>query len=718
MKKFIGFILGAGALLMGAACNPDGNDGTGENEKNECYEFALKIQKGGFKAEKNGVSVEVTDIQEENIVFELTPGEAVGSYRMEVYPKALLYNELLNRGLVDAGLADCEDAVADLLSSATTGTSVNLFNAETEDYQCKEFDWANSKYNSAQILSDCDYFIMILPFYDAEGQVPAPVCICEVTTDKRNLKGNPAVEIEAEVGHTQFVVRYEPNEDCRYIYHWIWSTDEIGEYIDLFGERMMRDFCRVAGGPYDASDPEALAFKRTTEMPYNTAVAVAVDENLTPSALVRKDFVLLEKPEEEGFDPEVTIEPGERIGATMAFITVEMEKSCYNSFYRVYTKDEADLILNGTDEEKAALAANLVYEGWAVTNTNFRYDSENQQLTGSSFRTDDEVKYELEPDSEYVIVYVGENLFKDVSPLKFSAPFRTKTLVRDHPEACVGDVVLKFTEVSRWGVRYNFSYDFDKNMCYRFQIVWPYEPDDPTTDEDDAFVRPPHLADGSLDRDNRDAWLAYLIDAYVEGPAGKRPVSNLWRAERSGFDSLADYGYESGTEYVIAYCAEDVNGVVGPVHFESFTTTAPNPGPNPSVTFEDLAYDPAQGLLVGRVVSNADSKMIRYFVIDSNSGDIYNSCGLPYLTIANGRYTYQQYLDIWKVNLIESGLSTSSEEATITELVDAASENPVLLAAVSIGEENQEDVYSPVVAKIFYKGEIKDLADFRTPPTE
>jgi len=37
---------------------------------------------------------------------------------------------------------------------------------------------------------------------------------------------------------------------------------------------------------------------------------------------------------------------------------------------------------------------------------------------------------------------------------------------------------------------------------------------------------------------------------------------------------------------------------------------------------------------------------------------------------------------------------------------------------VAIGEKDMEDVYSPVIAKIFYKGEFKDLSDFRTPPTE
>ena len=390
MKKLFGIIWLAGAMLLGISCDPNkGNDDTQKGETG-CYEFALNVQKDGYEAGKNGVTIDVTSIETDNIIFELTPGETVKSYRMEVYPKSLLYNELLNRGLVEAPLSECEDAVADLLASATSGTSVTLFNAsEVDDFASKEFDWANSTYNSATILSDCDYMIIVLPFYDEEGQVPAPLCIASVSTAKDTPVGNPHVGIDALVGHTAFIVKYYPNEDCRYFYHWIWSTDEIAEYIDLFGERMMRDFCRVAGGPYDATDETNLAVKRTTDMRNNTAVVVAVDENMVPTGLVRHDFTLLEKPSSEEFIPEVKIEAGSRMSATMTYITVQMEKSCENCYYRVYKKADADLLMNGTDAEKAAESQSLAVEGWGVANPNFGYDSDFQQLTGDSFTTDD-----------------------------------------------------------------------------------------------------------------------------------------------------------------------------------------------------------------------------------------------------------------------------------------------------------------------------------------
>ena len=719
MKKIIySIILIASAFLL-ASCDKGNNKEPDGGGSGDYYEFALNIQKGSFKAGANGVSLNVTALQEKNIIFEAKPGAAVKSYRLDVYPKALLYNFLLEEGCYEASAADCEDKIIELLMSSTTGASKTVFNTSTDDFAAKEFDWANTTITEAVLVPDCDYYIMVLGCYDEEGTNPASLSLCEVTTKSKPLAGDPRINIETIEGHTAFIVKYHPNEDCKYFYHWIWSTEEIGEYIDLFGDRMMRDFCRTYSLCYDASQEENLAIKRTFAtasdvMPENTAVAVAVDENLTPSTvLMRKDFKLLQKPEGD-FTPKATVKVGARLGATMTYIDVWMDKTCESCFYRVYTKSEAEALKNASAEEQTAECYSLASEGWGVSNINFAYDPDLQVLTGKEFSTSGEVKFELEPETEYVIVSVAENRFGELSSLGFSEPFITKALIRDNPDVCVGDVELTFTEVSRWGVRYNFRYDYSKSMCYRFQIVWPFQPDDPSTDEDDVFIRPPHLSDGQLDFDNREAWLYYLIDAYVEGPAGKRPVANLWLSEPSGFDTLADFGYEAGTEYVVAYCAEDVNGVVGPVHFASFTTTKPNPGPNPTVTIEDYAYDSVTGTISARVKANDDAKSISYFIIGPNDGTVYNECGLPYLA-ATQRNTYEAYMTMWKSQLIQNGLSTSAESAVVTSYAEATSENPVLIAAVAIGEKNQEDVYSAVAAKIFYKGEFKDLSDFRTP---
>lgn len=287
MKKIIySMLLIASAFLL-ASCDKGNNKEQNGGGASDYYEFALNIQKGSFKAGANGVSLNVTALQEQNIIFEAKPGDAVKSYRLDVYPKALLYNFLLEEGCYEASAADCEDKIIELLMSSTTGASKTVFNTSTDDFAAKEFDWANTTITEAVLVPDCDYYIMVLGCYDEEGTNPASLSLCEVTTKSKPLAGDPRINIETIEGHTAFIVKYHPNEDCKYFYHWIWSTEEIGEYIDLFGDRMMRDFCRTYSLCYDASKEENLAIKRTFAtasdvMPENTAVAVAVDANLTP----------------------------------------------------------------------------------------------------------------------------------------------------------------------------------------------------------------------------------------------------------------------------------------------------------------------------------------------------------------------------------------------------------------------------------------------------
>ena len=714
MKKFFYSLLFAASALLWTACQEQKGPEGGE-DTSDYYEFPLNVKKGSFQASENGVSVNVTSLTEQNIIFEAKPGLAINSYRVDVYPKALLYNFLLEEDCYQTPRENCEDKIIELMMSSTTGASQTVFNTASDDYDCKEFDWANTTLTEAVIVPDCDYYIMILGCYDDDATNPASLTLCEVTTKHKQVIGSPRIDIEAITGHTAFIVKYHPNEDCKYFYHWIWSTDEIGEFIDIFGDRMMRDFCRTYSMCYDASLEENLAIKRTfgtaSEVnPKNTAVAVAVDANLTPTAvIVRNDFELIAKPTGD-FKPKAEVYAGDRIGATMSYITAWMDKTCESCFYRVYLKDDAESVKGLSDGEKTDLAYNITSEGYGVANRRFGYDSDLQSLTGSEYTETDNVQFDLLPDTEYVVVSVAKNRFGELSDLYFSDPFRTKVLKRNSPEECLADVNLTITEISRWGFTYNFSYDFSKTMCYRFQIVWPYDEDDPTTSEDDDMIRPPHYIN---DVNDREKWMTFFYDTYQEGPAGYVPMVNLWNAEPSGVDGLAMFGYESGVEYVIAYCAEDVNGVAGPVKFVTVKTTEPNPGPNPTVAIENLTYDAATGAISARIRANEDSKSICYFIVGPNDGTIYSDCALGYLA-ATKRTTYDEYMSVWKAQLIQNGLTTSAEAATVSSYASASSEAPVLIAAVSIGEENQEDVYSPVAAKIFYKGEFKDLSFFRT----
>lgn len=721
MKKILMAFMVAALAVVFAACegNEDNGGKTPPRQETEFYEFPLNAQEEGFEAGANGVSINVSAVRENNILFNLVPGNAVKSYRVDIYPKAMLYNLLLNEGCVEGTQADCEDKIIQLLKNSSSA-GATVFNSSYEDFAEKEFDWLNADFTSAVIVPDCEYYIMVLACYDQDGVNPASLSMAHVTTKTKDLVGDPQIAIEAETGYRAFIVRYHPNEDCKFFYHWIWSTEEMSEYIDLFGDKMMRDFCRTAvSQAYDATLEENLYVKRTFDIAddiirENTAIAVAVDANGTPSAeIMRYDFTLMDIPEGD-FVPVARISVGERLGATLAYFDVEMEKSCMSCFYRLYTKENADLVKSLSADEKYAEAVSIANEGWGVANQNFSFNSDLGTLTGDSFKSSSESQVELQPDTEYVVLYVAKNNFGELSELCFSEPFRTKKLVRDNPEACLADVNLTFTDVSRWGFTYNFTYDYETTACYRFQLVYPYDEDDPTTDEDDDYIRPPHYIN---DVNDREKWMTFFYDTYQEGPAGQVPIVNMWEAEKSNYDGYAMFGYDSGITYVIAYCAEDINGVVGPVKFAEVTTTAPDPGPDPVVNIEELSYDAQTGEISGRFVTNEDAKMIKYFSVTSSDASLYSACALNDL-VNTERRDYDTYMTLWESQLMQLGLSTTAESVSFSLTVDKNSTAPVLVAAMAIGEDEGVDVYSPIAAKIWHKGELKDLSDFRTPPTE
>ena len=706
------------AALVCCSCDRHSPEEEPEKEPSEFYEFPLNISEVSAEAPANGVALDDMKISEDNVVFNIIPGKGVKSYRLLLYPKALLYNYLLNEDCVDLSQDECEDVLVDFMLDGTSAPYV--FNSEMDDFSSKEFDWINTEYASGSLVPDCDYYVIVLGCYDEEGTNPSSLNIFSFTTTAVELVGNPEISIDAEVGYRAFIVRYEPNDDCSRFVHWIWTTEEMGGFIDLFGERMMRDFCRSVSAVYDASDEANLAFKRTFGLTddvvkENTAIAVAIDRNGTPSSrIVRKDFVLLDVPEGD-FAPKAAISPGERISATLAYLDITMEKTCMSCFYRMYTAEEIEEIKSMSDEEKEILAVNIASEGWGVQNVNFSFNPDLGVLTGDSYSTSYERLVELKPDTEYSLAYVAKNYFGELSELCFMDTFRTKPLILDNPDACEADVTLTFTDITRWGFKYNFDYNYDKTACYRFQYVWPYIEDDPNTDADDDMIRPPHYLDDAGDREK---WMTFFFDTFIESPAvGPVPVVNMWEAEANGHDELAMYGYESGVHYVFAYCAEDMNGVVGPVKFVHVTTTEPNPGPNPEVVFEDLRYDDASGNIVGRIVANEDAKFFKYFTVTSSTADLYSNCALDDL-VNSSRRDYATYVASWEKNLMEYGLQSYSESVNINSDVEKNSSVPVLVAAIAIGEEDGVDVYSPLASKIYYKGEFHDLSDFRTPPVE
>ena len=122
-------------------------------------------------------------------------------------------------------------------------------------------------------------------------------------------------------------------------------------------------------------------------------------------------------------------------------------------------------------------------------------------------------------------------------------------------------------------------------------------------------------------------------------------------------------------------------------------------------------------MISGRFKANEDTKMVKYFGVTSNDGSLYSSCALN--DLVNGkRRDYDAYMTLWEGQLIELGLSSNAESVAFGITCAKVSDSPVLIAAIAIGEENGEDVYSPIACSIYHKGEFKQLSDYRTPPTE
>ena len=714
-RNLIQFFFSFAALALLASCEaqikPDEGNGEVEEHENvpyvggdpDCYEFALNAMEGEYKAPEHGVSIVIDQVQESNVVFSLVPGPSVASYRLDVYPKAILYNALLEAGYVNKSADEVEEAIIALLT-ASTGSAGYTINAESfDDYDNHQYDWMNSKYVQAKIVPDCDYFIAVLACYDSEGQNPAFLSISHVCTGKRDLVGSPRLDLDVELGYRSYMIKYLPNTDCKYFYEWNYLTEELDEYIDLFGERMMRDFMRSAvSAAKDAGVEDNLFTRVSFDQPdpsiSYTAVGIALDANQMPAEnIARIDFNLKDAPQGAEL-PKASMEVNRnRLGATIAWLDITLEKTAMSAFYRVLTKGEAESYMQADSTKRAAYALELAQEAWGVANKNYTFDPQSQQPTGNSFYTDSEFQTELQPNTEYQIIYVAKNFFGKLSDLCVSEPFTTKSLVVDNPDACLcnDDFVFECRDVSRGGWTYYTDYNWNETALYRFQIVAGniVEGYSPYIDE--------------FNTGSREDWMYFFykdVDDYGV------PKCNIWWPLPSGKETFSVFGYTPGVQYVIAYCVEDLNGVVGPVKFTTVETREIVPGPNPTMKIEATISEDGKSLNC-KFISNDDSKQIKFF---GSSEGTYQNLGLhKLLNDPRGEYEYADYMRIWKNFAVELGLQSENTSAVDSYDIDPESDEFLLVGAIAIGEKEGEDCYSDFAYALYYKGELHDLSEYR-----
>ena len=165
---------------------------------------ALPLEAGNLLAEGSdvGVTIEVTKVEDNNFVFELRPGAMVQSFKIDVYPLAQLYNNLLNDKNTGA-LASAEswavnERIREYLfnesGSGGYGFSIDDFES-AEDFLQIEFDWMNTAYASASAIAipDCEYLIAVVASTDKtiSSSNQEDITLCYVHTTSQPLIGDP-----------------------------------------------------------------------------------------------------------------------------------------------------------------------------------------------------------------------------------------------------------------------------------------------------------------------------------------------------------------------------------------------------------------------------------------------------------------------------------------------------------------------------------------------
>ena len=716
MKKTIYSLL-AFAVLCFAACNEKGPEANGDDQKWVDYsggQIALKLPASKtVEADADGVSVSIKNVTNASVQFECRPGANVQSYRLDVIPLSMIYNTIINEGLVGASKDEIDELMITLLTSSTSVNGVVFTEKTFEDYYSHNFDWVNTEYSNGGVLCDCDYAICIIPCFDTEGLEPSGVNLAYFKTEAPALVGDPDVRIDVSISYRAFQAVHEPNDDCKWVCYWSYLTEQIDEYVDVVGDRMLRDFVRAASAAYDVASTADMVYhidfgQSADAQVSQTVLALALDVNGTPAEYVtRKDFSL--KPIPESPEAVYTIKP-HKTAASIFWIEVDFGPTCKNCYYRWMSEEEAAKIKAYSADDQKAYARDLVQNAWGVHNYKFSFDVENNVPNGDAYLAIENQIVAYQPHEKYIIVSAGENFYGEVTDLQFSEPVVMKKKVLDAPSTCLvsdDEFSLILDNVSRTGFRYNFNYTKPEEVgLYYFQIVSPV---DAEARETNPEMCPPEDIYGASHAD----WMKFFFETYIVAEDGEKVLQvNTWDPEESGHDALSMFGYEPGVEYVVAYCVEDINGVVSNVRFEKVTTMAVSAGDNPQASIDAKLTD---GEWMFTFSANEDTGTLLYMT--STYGDAnYDLLCLPY--ILKDTYddypTYNSIFDVWDEKIMDLGLTTKSLVTYSTE--PAREDDKIILAlCLPVGKDNDgKDVYGKLQHLLIVNGQVKHLEDYRT----
>lgn len=665
-------------------------------------EIPLSIYDGKVENNADGVSIEVTEVTETNFKFVCRPGANVASYKVDVYPLAILYNYMLEEGGVLATRQKVEEILISHLFNAT-GSGGFEISSETvgEDYFEMEYDWGNTSYSQQSIVPGCQYIIAVGACYESTASEAAltDLKLVYLETPKKELVGNPFVEVAVRATYVGAEIRNTPNADAAGVYFYCTDASAIDDYEDMFGTRLLRDFIRngyVPNDPVDADNVDALTYQigpwsNVDPKHVFTAIAFGCDANLTPAAsFVRQDFTLMEKPEDRE-DAVLSYALSDVCGASYLELDVTLGKECRNGYHLMLPLDESSYdgyfrpgreYMEGSDELKRELRDMIADAGYAIHNNNFSFNTGTQEPDGSEFKTRWVEYANVSPDTEYVVAYCGINAFNDLTEIYFSEPFRSKPRVTDRPEDCKADATLSFTDVTPSGARFVVNYDPENTANVWFINIG-------MNDE----VPPYYVPSAS---DDRQTWIDWFFS-----PGDHNLYMNQWWRSPSGEDSFFYTGFEPRSTYKYVYIAEDLDGVVSDVKFAEYTTGGMQPGPDPTMEIVPT-YNPEDGTWSVMFNSIKDVESFKYLVQCDDQNALYLET-LPDAPGGTAEMRAFEYYNHWLSKVGDpnyGGLTASSGylgSPVVTEKGNAGKTH--LAGCVAFGQ-NEDGTQS--ISKLFY----------------
>ena len=272
----------------------------------------------------------------------------------------------------------------------------------------------------------------------------------------------------------------------------------------------------------------------------------------------------------------------ERVAAAYFEFDVNFTKDCQTIFYRFYDQEQMEALMAGSSKDRKKEATSLVQDGgYGCHNPNFAWDK-NGGEDGKGAATGSGAKVRLEgyggliPGETYYVGYTGRNGYGSITEIKFSEAVVMDERNYESPDNCkVKDLKLWLDNPGRTSFRQNITYDPSTVSLIHVQYM--------TKDNNPGF-----WTDAPWKQ-----WIDFIFNTgkYGSEEDNYAPWVNEWVTVPSGSDPFTWTGMDPDTEYTVFLCAEDFDGNISAMHFDSIYTKEIQVGPDPTMVMELIPAD-------------------------------------------------------------------------------------------------------------------------------